>query len=99
MEPETNVGSIIQIRPGADVVNCWKSVLMVVEEIHKWGVLAFAMTPQMGEKDMAPGRFYMRLNKGQYDVVGAVQYLPEDVWEKLPTLEAVLFTPASIEGA
>jgi hypothetical protein len=97
MEPETNVGSIIQIRPTAEVDNCWKSVLMIVEEVKKWGVLAFDMSPTAGEKDMAPNRFYMKLTKGQYDVVGTAQYLPEDVWAKVPRGLAVCYQP--VEGA
>ncbi len=99
MEIETYVGSIIQVRPNEDIDNCWKSVLMVVEEVKDWGVVAFAMAPTAGAKDLAPGRFYMRLTKREYSVVGAVQYLPADLWEKLPKLEAVTFTRTSIEGS
>ena len=99
METKVNIGSIIQIRPDAGLENCWQGVLLTVEEIKKWGVLAFALSPSQGLKAQAPGRFYMRLTTGQFDMVGAAQYLPADVWEKLPAIQAILFSPIGVEGA
>lgn len=58
-------GSIIQANENA---GDWCGCVLIVDDVKPWGVHAFLRIPGQGDA-------YIRLQKGQYDVLGATAVL------------------------
>ena len=68
---EIKVNDIVQISPEVDHQGgFWAGNLLVVTEVHKWGVQGFCRTPE--------GNAYIRLKFDQIEKVGRLVWVPVD---------------------
>lgn len=67
-------GDVIQVKPR---IPAWGGCLMEVEEVKKWGVLCGMRLPGREEQ-----RTYLRLNHSEYNLVGHVTFMNDDMKEK-----------------
>jgi hypothetical protein len=73
-QPTLHPGDIVQI---TDQKNRWFPSLIVVEEVRAWGVQGFAFMPS--PKGPPSGKAYYRLKTGEFEKVGALVMIPEDI--------------------
>lgn len=60
-------GNIIQI---TDASHPWYPSLLIVDEVHPWGVQAYAILPKSNDGSELPAEAYNRLKFEQIEVVG-----------------------------
>lgn len=69
MEPEYQVNDVVQISPHVPVFG---GCMMIVTEVHVWGLQGFVMVPMPGGASAA---FY-RAEQGYYARIGKVRWNP-----------------------
>lgn len=64
------MNDVVQLDPA----HCrWGALLAIVEEVREWGIVCYALIPQTAGEP--PGRMYMRVNNGEYFVVGRAEWV------------------------
>jgi hypothetical protein len=68
-------GDVIQVDPTSPVGKKLGSLFAIVDEAHEWGVLCHFFVARV---DQQPGRSYLRVEHGNYVIIGRAEWLVRD---------------------
>lgn len=68
---KANKNDVIQVNEKNGKYSKWCGCLMIVSEVKNWGVLAGLLIPFQGTA-------YLRINHGDYDVIGPAALVPQE---------------------
>jgi len=70
---QISVSNVIQLHPD---YSDWGPLLCIVDRVYDWGVRAYWFVAE--ERGKPPGRAYIRVRHGEYDVIGYAATLCTD---------------------